>query len=254
MARLREVLADSPDMIDAWLTAAGTYIRMGRLEDAYQAYREAIRRKPDESGALLGAASLLTQMARFDEARKYAELAIATTPATAHQTLANIALMQNRPEEARREAALAAAADSTLPTPLLVQGMIEYNANRFAEALPLLLKARDAYAQRTLQARDLNFYIADSLARLERYQEAEPYFQQELRLHPQNTRARAGLALLYRSMGRPADAERVIQDMLKISPNPTAYDRAAYLYKLFGETERARTITAEAKAKFGGQK
>ena len=69
MARLREVLADSPDMIDAWLTAAVTYARMGRLEDAYQAYREAIRRKPDEHGALLGAASLLTQMARYDEAR-----------------------------------------------------------------------------------------------------------------------------------------------------------------------------------------
>ena len=96
MARLREVLADSPDTIDAWLTAAVTYTRMGRLEDAYQAYREAIRRKPDEHGALLGAASLLTQMARYDEARKYAELAIAGAPAAAHQTLANIALMQNR--------------------------------------------------------------------------------------------------------------------------------------------------------------
>ena len=132
--------------------------------------------------------------------------------------------------------------------------MIEYNRNRFSEALPYLLKARDAYARRTLQARDLNFYIADSLVRLERYQEAEPFFQQELQLHPQNMRARAGLALLYRSMGRAADAERVIQDMLTISPNPTAYDRAAYLYNLFGETDRARAVTAEAKARFGGQK
>ena len=143
--------------------------------------------------------------------------------------------MQNRPDEALREADLAAAADPTLPTPLLVQGMIEYNTERFAEALPFLLKAREAYAHRTLQARDLNFYIADSLARLERYKEAEPYFLQELRLHPQNTRARAGLALLYESMGRAEEAERVIQEMLQVSPNPTAYDRAAYLYRLFGQ-------------------
>jgi len=251
LARLKEVLADSPDMIDAWLHAAGTYVRMGRLEDGYQAYREAIRRKPDETGALLGAASLLTQMNRYDEARKYAELAVAGAPGTAHQTLANIALMQNRPDEALREANLAEAADSTLPTPLLVKGMIEYNKDRFADALPFLLKAREAYTRRTLQARDLNFYIGDSLARLERYQEAEPYFQQELQLHPQNTRARAGLALLYKSMGRAEEAERAIQEMLQVSPNPTAYDRAEYLYQLFGQRDRAAAVRAEARAKFG---
>ncbi len=251
LARLKQVLADSPDMVDAWLHLAATYVRMGRLEDGYQAYREAIRRKPDETGALLAAASLLTQMNRFDEARKYAELAIAHAPATAHQTLANIALVQNRPDEALREAGLAAAADPTLPTPLLVQGMIEYNKARYAEALPFLLKAREAYARRTLQARDLNFYIADSLARLERYKEAEPHFLDEIRLHPQNSRARAGLALLYQSMGRSPEAERAIQDMLQISPNPTAYDRAEYLWQLFGRPDRAAAVRAEARAKFG---
>jgi len=176
---------------------------------------------------------------------------MAGAPGTAHQTLANIALMQNRPDDALREANLAAAADPTLPTPLLVQGMIEYNKDRFAQALPYLLKAREAYAKRTLQARDLNFYIGDSLARLERYKEAEPYFLQELQLHPQNTRARAGLALLYKSMGRAEEAERTIQEMLQVSPNPTAYDRAEYLYRLFGQPDRAAAVHAEARARFG---
>ena len=40
-------------------------------------------------------------------------------------------------------------------------------------------------------------------------------------------------------MGRPGDAERVIQEMLQVSPNPTAYDRAEYLYRLFGRPDRA---------------
>ena len=55
-----------------------------------------------------------------------------------------------------------------------------------------------------MQMNDLNYYIGDSLARLERYAEAEPYLQDEVRLFPHNTRARAGLAMLYRAMGRDA--------------------------------------------------
>jgi len=254
MAKLRQVLADNPDMIDAWLTAAATYSRIGRSNEALDAYREAIRRKPDETGALLGASSLLSSMNRLDEARKYAELAIAGAPASAHQTLANIALLQHRPDDALREADLAAKADPMLPTPALVRGMIEYNAERYREALPYLMQAREMYQKRTLQARDLNFYIADSLARLERYADAEPFFQEELKFYPQNTRARAGLALLYQSMGRPADAERTIQEMLRSSPSPLAYDRAEYLYNLFGDRERAAAIRAAARAKFGGGK
>jgi hypothetical protein len=36
-----------PDMIDAWLTAAAACSRMGRTNEALDAFREAIRRKPD---------------------------------------------------------------------------------------------------------------------------------------------------------------------------------------------------------------
>jgi len=61
---------------------------------------------------------------------------------------------------------------------------------------------------RTLQMNDLNYYIGDSLARLERYREAEPYLLEEVRVFPHNNRARAGLAMLYRAMGRNADSER----------------------------------------------
>ena len=97
-----------------------------------------------------------TQMNRFDEARKYAELAIAARrprgPPDAREHRADA-------ESAGRGAARRRTSPRPpirrCPTPLLVQGMIEYNQKRFAEALPLLLKAREAYAKRTLQARDL---------------------------------------------------------------------------------------------------
>ena len=81
-------------------------------------------------------------------------------------------------------------------------GTIAYNNGQYDEALASLLEARKGYAQRSAQPRDLYFLIGDSLARLERYQEAEPYLKEEIRLYPQHVRARAGLAMLYQAMGR----------------------------------------------------
>ncbi len=251
LKKLREVLDQSPDMIDVWLQYAAANTRVGRLEIAYQAYREVIRRRPDQGSALLGASSVLSGMNRIAEARKYAELAIARTPAEAHQMLANLALNENRFDEALRQAELAAAAAPGLPAPQLIRGISAHRQQRYAEALPFLEDARQAYAKRTTQVNDLHFYIGDSLARLERYPEAEPFFKEELRLYPQNTRASAGLAMLYQATDRPVEAERAIQEMLRAAPNPDAYNRAADLYQMFGRPDRAVAVRAEARTRFG---
>lgn len=251
LAALRKVLADSPDMLDVWLQVAGTSVRLGRLDEAYQAYREVIRRKPDESGALLGAASVLLAMNRPDEATKYAELAVAHAPAAAHQTLANIAATERRFEDAIRHAELAAQADPGLPLPAFVRGVFAHRGQRYSEAVKYLLEARNGYAARTSQPSDLHYYLGDSLARLNRYKEAEPYLKEELRLYPQNIKAAAGLAMLFQVTGRLQEADELIQTMLRVTPSPEAYARAAELYQMFGRPDRATTVRAQARARFG---
>lgn len=249
--KFREVLDKAPDMIDAWLQFADANLRIGRIEAAYQAYREVVRRRPDQASALLGASSALLAMNRIPEARKYAELAVARAPALAYQALANLALAENRPDEAIRQADLAAQAEPGLPAPYFYRGLAAHRAERFAEALPLLLQARQAAAKRTTQPNDLNYYLGDTLARLERYPEAEPYFREELRLYPQNTRAAGGLAMLCQATGRADEADRVIQQMLKTAPSPDAYGRAADLYRMFGRPDREAAVRAEARGRFG---
>jgi arylsulfatase A-like enzyme/tetratricopeptide (TPR) repeat protein len=244
LAGLRSVLDENPDMVDGWLQYAATHMRIGKLEEAYAAYREAVRRKPDESSALLGAASVLLLLNRFDEARKYAELATNIVPATGHHTLANIAMRQGNKEDALRHADLAAKADPSLPIPQLIRGLIAHGEGRHADAVPLLMQAREAYAKRTLQTNDVNFYIGDSLAQLERYPEAEKFFLEEIRLYPQNTRARSALAMLYQAMGRGGDAERTIDEMLRVSPSAVTFDRAESLWRMFGRDDKAAEVRA----------
>ena len=114
-------------------------------------------------------------------------------------------------EGARREAALAHQADSSLPMPLYVEGLLLYNAGKYADALGPLLRARETLRGRTVQMNDLNYFIGDALARLGRYPEASIYLTHEVRLFPQNTRARAGLAsLLNRRLVAPEALARYL--------------------------------------------
>lgn len=242
VALYREVLREDPEMTDVWLQLAEVQIRRGSMPDAIAAYKEVIRRKPKDPGSLIGAAGALLRTGRLDEAQTHAELAISVAPAGAHEMLAKIALARHDRDAARREASLAQQADSTLPMPFYVEGLLLYNEARYADALGPLMRARDALRGRTVQMNDLNYYIGDSLARLERYPEAEPYLLDEVRLFPHNTRARAGLAMLYRAMGRDAESERAIEELLRVSPTPEARVVAAQLWTMFGEPGKAQRV------------
>ena len=43
----------------------------------------------------------------------------------------------------------------------------------------------------------------------------------------------------------------MIQAMLRTSPNPEAYARAAELYQMFGQPDRASAVRAQARQRFG---
>jgi arylsulfatase A-like enzyme/Flp pilus assembly protein TadD len=244
---LREILDDDPAMTDVWSQYAAALGRMGRYQEAFEAYGRVIKLQPDEPNGPLGASSMLLLLNRPDDARAHAELAIASAPSQAHQALALIAVSRQRDDEALRQADLAAAAEPGLPMPAFIHGTLAYHHQQYERALGFLLEAQKGYAGRSAQPRDLHFMIGDSLARLERYKEAEPYLEEEVRLYPQHVRARAGLAMLYQSMGRSAEAERALFDLVRDVPSPDAADTAARVWRMFGRADRADSLADEAR-------
>jgi choline-sulfatase len=238
----RELLAADPDMTDVWLQLAEVYLRQGMTAEAVGAYKEVIQRNPKDPGSLIGAGGGEMRLGHIDEAQKYAELAISVAPAGAHELLAKIALSRHDRDTAQREAREAQNADPTLPMPLFIEGLLAYNQGHYVEALGPLMQARQKLQGRTLQMNDLNYYIGDSLARLERYPEAEPYFLEEIRVFPHNTRARAGLAMLYRATGRNGESEHAIEELLRVSPTAEGRKLAVQLWTMFGEPEKAQRV------------
>jgi len=255
IAVLQQILRDDPEMADVWTQLAVFATRLDRHDLAVDAYTHYIALKPNEPTAYIGAAAALLKLRKLDEAREHASLGADVaaegdhrSKASAHEMLAKIALAKHDTDAAQEEARLAREEDPTLPLPLYIDARLLYDQGKYADALPGFTQAiAELKKSGTLQINELHFYTADTLARLERYPEAESEFIEELKYFPQNIRARGGLAMLYQASGKPEDAARVLDDLLRITPTPDSYALAARLHTMFGNRKEAAAVKTEAR-------
>ncbi len=255
---LREVLADNPTMKDGWLQLGVELVRAGRMPEALEAFKRLVEVDPADANSFVSAGGVLFTLGRLDEAKANAEMALSKAPpadrrarTSACELLVKVAMARKDYAAARQAAAQAQEADPTFPLPAFVEGEILHDNRSFDAAVVPLEQAARSLQGHPFAIPDLYFYLADTLANLGREEEAAAAFRQELRLFPQNLRARASLAMLYRAAGRNADAEREIDTLLRAVPTPDGYAMAAKTWAIFGETARAEAVRAEAKKRFG---
>jgi choline-sulfatase len=255
IALLQQILRDEPEMADVWAQLALFATRIDRYEQAVDAYTHYIELKPQDAAAYVGAAAALLKLRKLDDAREYAQLAASIAPASdrrgrasAHEMLAKISLARHDADGAREEAGRAREADPTLPLPIYIDARLLYDQGKYDAALPLFEQAiAELKKAGALQITELHFYAGDTLGRLERYDEAEAEFLEELKYFPQNTRARAGLAMIYQATGQPDSAARVVAEMTRITPTPDSFALAARLYTMFGDRQQAEAMRAESR-------
>jgi arylsulfatase A-like enzyme/predicted Zn-dependent protease len=255
---LQQILRDDPQMADVWAQTAAFAGRIDRFDVALDAYKHYIALKPAEAQPYLGAAAALLRLRKYAEARDHALLAVqvagdkeARVVASAHEQLARIALAQKDPDTARQEAVKAEEADPSMPVAAYIEGRILYDQGKYGDAVQPFEQAIALLRNPGSRAvPELYYYAGDTLGRLERYHDAEVAFTEELRLFPLNSRARAGLAMLYQATDRPDEAERVIREMMRLTPTPDTYALAARLFTMFGHRQEADAVRAEARRTF----
>jgi hypothetical protein len=100
----------------------------------------------------------------------------------------------------------------------------------------------------------LHARMADCLARLGREAEAEKAFLAEIEDVPWSREGRVGLAMLYRSQGRDAEARAMVEGLITASPRADAetYSTVVRTFTLLGDEPAARAWTTRARAKFPG--
>jgi tetratricopeptide (TPR) repeat protein len=234
-------------------------LRMGRIDEAIQAFDTVRDLRPDAAAGALALADALMRAGRTMPAREQADVAIALAEhgemrvlAASHEMAARVALSEKDSESATRHADAAHTADATLPVPQFVRGRLLYDEGKYEDAAAQFKEAEETLREHGGTMADLHLYFGESLARLDRYPDAEAQFRDELRANPRNVQAYTSLAMLYRASNRDADVEDVLNELVAATPTPEGYAVAARLWTILGERSRAEALRSDARARFRG--
>lgn len=245
VALCREILREEPDLVDVYMQMAGDLRRLGRLPEALEAYREAIRRSPQlVDSVAIEIANVELDLGDLKAAELNAQQAMKTDPATAHLVLAAVAEARSDLPSAEREARLAAGPEDQPNVPaLILLARILASQQKVDEALTVANRAiAHAGGEGTHPVATAFSTRGDILARMGRTAEAEADFRKEIERFPDSTEAYVRLALLFASEHRFAEIGPALEAMVKASPKPATYFLAAREMKDLGNDAGARAF------------
>jgi len=250
-ARFRELLSTEPGMTDVWQMLSDANLKLGRDEEAFRDLREAARLSPGNPQVLLALSEYYLSVGDFAQARRHAEAAGDAGSSSGHENLARIALAQGDLETAAREAEATLARYPYRRIPRLILGRIRRERRDYAGALDELeLARRPRPGESSAALQNVNFWRGDCLARLGREAEAEAAFREEIRDFPGNPAPRTGLALLYASQGREAEARRALAELVGSMSTPDGLFAAIRTYEVLGDRTAAEGLKADVRRRF----
>lgn len=201
--------------------------RTGRIEEAILEFGKVRELRPDASVAARALADVLLKAGKTDAAKEQAAVAVmlaeaesATEIFAAHEMAARVALASGDTKAATQHAAAAHEADPSMPVQQFVQGRLLYEEGKYEEAATTFAQATASVTQENRSLADLHLYLGESLARLDRYDEAESQFREELRQFPRSIQAYTSLAMLYRASNRDAAVEDILNELVASTPTP----------------------------------
>jgi predicted Zn-dependent protease len=254
-AALSALLKREPGMTDVWQMLSEARRRLGRDREALEALQTAARLSPGNPQVLMALADYYMEMGDFAQARKHAELVGDAGTVSPHDNLARIALAEGDLDSAEREARAALERYPDRRVPRLILARVLHDRRDCQGALAELDRAARPHAWSTrVQLQNLNYLRGDCLARMGRGAEAEAAFREELRDFPQNPAPRAGLAMLYASQGREAEARESLSSLVRDLGTPEAYFAAIRTYEILGDSASARELQLQAKRLFPSAK
>jgi len=256
---LQAIVRANPSLASVHHQLGVVLARTGRIEEAIHEFGLVRELRPDSSTAARALADALLRAGRTDAARDVATIAVRLADQEgagalfgAHEMAARVALADNDPESAIRHAEAAHDADPAMPVPQFVQGRLLYEEGRYEDAVAVLEQAAATLAEHDRTLADLHLNLGESLARLDRYVDAEAQFREELRDFPRAVQAYTSLAMLYRASNRDAAVEDVLNELVAATPTPEGYGVAARLWTILGDPSRAEALRSDARTRFRG--
>ena len=200
----------------------------GRVEEACERYRDAVRAAPDYARAHLNLGIGLEAAGAVEQAIPSYQAALAIDPADpyAAYNFGKLLYTHGRPQEA--EPLLRQALQNRPAFPeaqVVLSRVLEAQGNLGAAAAALEIAMR-------LRPNDFGalFLYAGVLLKQERLDEAQAALKRALAIEPDNTDANYALASLHIARGKPGDAEALLRTVLK--RDPASVEARVRLYEI----------------------
>jgi tetratricopeptide (TPR) repeat protein len=206
---LQPALQSSPENAQLWMLQGLAYAGKGDTKQALNSYRSALKFSPDYVPALKGAAQL-----QFDARDR------AAIPLLEH-------ILRLEPKDYTSHAMLAVLAYNNGDCPSAVE--------HFAQSRSLLDSQPGAMQD-----------YGVCLLRLKHTNQGIEVFQQILSLHPEDARARRGLAAVQLDAGKASDALATLEPSLKSEPDIDTMQLASAAYEANGDTPNAVKVLRDA--------
>lgn len=231
----------NPLMLDAWENLGQSLQKLGRYDEAIAAYDQAMKVSGGAGHVALGMASAFLDMQRFDDAKKHAEIGLPTSPAVAHNILAQVALQTKDLATAEKEARAALEARGSRIGPVVTLASILQVQGKMEEGLRL---TDEAIAEMSPGQKFPGLYLVrgDLLGRLGRAGEAEAAFRREISDFPADTAAYTRLAVLYASANRPQEAVAALRALVESQRSPAAFAAAVKTLRILGDPQGAAAL------------
>ena len=199
----------NPDFPETYNNLGTALARLGRRPEAEAAFAEAVRLKPDSVKAEANWANLLSDENRYPEAETHFGRALRLQPedAEAHYGLANVLANSERLAEAIPHYREALRLRPNYPEAHANLGLAFATGGRWNEALAELTEAvrlRPNYPE-------AHAYLGFALAGAGRTPEAVGEYREALRLHPDNPDVHYQLGMALRALGQTAEAEQELE-------------------------------------------
>ncbi len=252
LAHTRPELAPLPFQIGLLLAKGG------RFAEALAAFMTAATLRPGDADIATAMARTRLRARQIELAKAAAIEAVALADrsaepllmADAHDVAARVALAEPDAADAAMHAAAAEKADPARPLSAFVRGRLAYEDAKYDEALAAFQEAVKTTRERARELSELHVSLGDTLARLDRYPEAEMEFREELRAFPDSIRAYSSLVTLYRAQNRDDAARETIDALIEAAPTSEGYAAATRLSTLIGDRAKADALRAEARRRF----
>lgn len=245
----REVVKKNPKFADAWTLLAGNLEKMGRNDEAIDAYKQALKSSNVvvyEIALSLG--GLFLRLNRLTEAEEHAKLALESNPAGAHSLLGRVAIARGDFALAETEAKAAMADPTMKGRSAVILAQAYAKKGRVDDALQLLETTRAEAKQQGVRVELLDFARGDILATIGRNAEAEQAFLEEIAGYPHNLSAYSSLAVVYAVSGKTGEIDGVLDRLVAANPNRQACAVAAETLQSLGDARGASVWRKRAAA------